>query len=571
MNNQDGSAELSEKDLNSQSTGLTDEQKINEISIEDANEHVYLEKWALVATTTALYLAVFLVALDRTIIATALPRITDDFHSIEDIGWYGSSYLLTSCSFLLTFGRFYTFYCPKWVFLIAIGLFEIGSAICGAAPSSTSFIVGRAIAGLGSCGIFSGAIVIITDSVPLQKRPMYTGFVGAMFGIASVVAPLMGGAFTERVSWRWCFYINLPIGAVAVAIIFFILKALPPPNPSPAKSLRDRLGQLDFFGILCLFPSIICLLLALQWGGSKYSWANARIIVLFILFGLLFVGFVAVQIWKKETATVPLRIIKNRSIVAGILYTFCVGGVMMIYIYYLPIWFQAIKGVSSIKSGIMSLPLVLSLSTASILAGILVSRIGYYTPFMYIGTFFISIGAGLIITFKPTTMHAKWIGFQFIFGFGLGLGMQQSNVAAQTVLERKDVPTGASLMMFSQTLGGAIFLSIAETVFTNNLIKYLQRAIPGHNNDSIIELISNTGATDLRYVVASNYLPQVLSAYNDALRQTFIVGLCLSCMTCFGAFSMKWQSVKSQKQSKTANNAAKSSEDGDANKNFAEV
>lgn len=175
----------------------------------------------------ALYLALFFVSLvefpiyncsyqaveltvgqDRTIIATAIPRMTDTFHSLDDIGWYGSAYMITGCAFQLLYGRIYTFYSPKWVFLSAIGLFELGSLICGAAPSSAVFIIGRAIAGLGSCGIFSGTIMITVYIIPLRKRPVYQSFSGLTFGVASVVGPLLGGVFTDNATWRWCFYIK---------------------------------------------------------------------------------------------------------------------------------------------------------------------------------------------------------------------------------------------------------------------------------------------------------------------------------------------------------------------------
>lgn len=482
-------------------------------------------------------------AQDRTIIATAIPRITDEFNALPDIGWYGSSYLITNSAFLLTYARFYTFYPPKWVFLTAIAVFEIGSAICGAAPNSTAFIVGRSVAGLGSCGIFSGSIIIITDSVPLHKRPMMTGFMGSVFGIASVIAPLLGGAFTDRSTWRWCFYINLPIGGVAVIIIFCLVKATPPAGLS-ASSLKERFEQLDPLGTLCFLPGVVCLLLALQWGGLQYAWKDGRIIALFVLSGVLAILFVLVQVWKKETATVPPRVAKNRSVAFGMFYALCVGSSMMVFIYYLPIWFQAVMGLSAIKSGIINLPVVLSLVIGSIAAGVCVTRLGYYVPFMYVGTVVMSIGAGLLTTFVPHIGPAKRIVYQILYGLGLGLAMQQPAVAAQTVMKRKDIPTAVSLMMLAQTLGGAIFLAIGQTVFTNGLVHNLEGAISGHNSADIIELIVNTGATSLRSVVDSEYLPPVLEAYNKALVSTFIVGLATSCASILGAVGMEWKSVK---------------------------
>jgi MFS family permease len=306
----------------------------------------------------------------------------------------------------LLYGRFFTFYSPKWVFISAIIFFEVGSAVCGAAPTSSGFIVGRAIAGVGSAGIMCGVIVIIVHCLPLHKRPMYTGFMGAVFGISSVIAPLLGGVFTDDISWRWCFYINLPLGAVALFIITLILKPTPPPNPCPETSFSGRLRKLDPLGTICFLPSIVCLLLALEWGGEKYAWSDGRIIALFVLFGVLLIAFIVIQVWRQEEATVPPRLISQRSIACGLWYVLCLGGSMMVYVYYLPIWFQAVKGVSAVKSGIMSLPLVLGLVAASIMSGIFVSKLGYYNPFMYASVIVMSIGAGLFTTFTTETNHS---------------------------------------------------------------------------------------------------------------------------------------------------------------------
>jgi MFS family permease len=177
----------------------------------------------LLVINLASCIAVLCVALDNTIIATAIPRITDEFKALDDVGWYGSSYLLTTCAFQLLFGKFYGNFNVKWVFLVALALFEVGSLICGAAPNSVALIVGRAIAGLGSAGIFSGAQIICAYTVPLEKRAIYTGLIGGTYGLASVIGPLLGGAFTDHASWRWCFYINLPCQYCAFPIITYLI------------------------------------------------------------------------------------------------------------------------------------------------------------------------------------------------------------------------------------------------------------------------------------------------------------------------------------------------------------
>ncbi|KAK6220059.1 major facilitator superfamily transporter [Colletotrichum tabaci] len=490
----------------------------------------------------SILVSMFLVALDRLIIATAVPQITDDFHSVTDIGWYGSAYLLTTCAFQLLFGKLYAFFPIKTVFLASIGLFELGSAVCGAAPSSVAFIVGRALAGIGGGGIFAGTIVVMIHSVPLHRRPKYQGAFGAVFGIASVVGPLLGGAFTSKATWRWCFYINLPLGGVALLVIVLVLR--PPDQDLGGASLWEKLRQLDFAGTTVLVPGVVCLLLALQWGGVEYAWNNPRMIALLVLAAVLLISFIAVQILLPETATVPPRIMCNRSIAFASWAAFFNGGHMMIFAYFLPIYFQAIQGVSAVDSGIRTLPLVLSMTVFAIVSGGVITRLGYYTPVMLLGTCILAVGAGLLTTLQVHTGAAKWAGYQVIYGIGMGMSFQAPNLAAQTVLKIKDVPVGTSIMFFSQTLGGAIFISVGQNVLNNELVKRI-RGIPGLDG---IDL-KGSGATTLTKLPAEVRDP-VLETYNDALQVVFVVGLVLACSVLIGAGGMEWKSVKKEQEAK---------------------
>ncbi|KAI2465685.1 putative MFS aflatoxin efflux pump [Annulohypoxylon bovei var. microspora] len=524
--------------IEEEAQGVTNQ--ANESSPDEDEQIEYPTGVRLALVLVSVFVSMFLVALDRLIISTAIPAITDEFHSLPDVGWYGSSYLLTTCAFQLMFGKVYTFFPVRTTFLATIFLFEAGSAICGAAPSSVAFILGRAIQGVGSAGIFGGSIVSIVYSVPLHKRPLYLGFFGAVFGLASVIGPLVGGAFTSNITWRWCFYINLPFGGIAMFVIAFLLHV--PDRKTTKIPMKAKLAQLDAVGTTLLIPAVVCLLLALQWGGLTYAWSNGRIIALLTLGFALFIGFAAVQILMPKTATIPPRIFNQRSILAGNWATTCIGASMIVFVYFLPIWFQAIKGTTAVDSGIRLLPITLSMVVASISNGIFVSKIGYYTPSMLFGTVLMSIGAGLLTTLEQDTGTGKWIGYQILYGFGMGMSFQAPNLAAQTVLPTRDVPIGTSLVFFCQLLAGAIFISVGQNVLDNQLLSRLS-GLPGFQ----ASMIEDSGATTLSSSLPAELLPAVLVAYNEALRQVFRLGLCLSCLTILGTVCMEWRSVKQNK------------------------
>ncbi|KAJ9605928.1 hypothetical protein H2200_009777 [Cladophialophora chaetospira] len=495
------------------------------------------------AVMIAICLSVFLVALDRTIIATAIPQITDQFHSLDDVGWYGSAFLLTSCALLLPVGRLMTFYSPKWVFLTILVIFEIGSVICGAAPNSNAFIVGRAIAGIGGAGIMTGGTVLLTYTIPLAKRPKFQGFIGISFGLASVAGPLLGGAFTSNVTWRWCFYINLPIGAVSIIFITFILKSTPPPGKKEVSFLQHFL-QLDPVGTLFLIPSLVCLVLALQYGGTIDSWSSGRVIALLVVFAVLGFAFILVQIFNKRNSTVPHDVIKNRDILAGALYMFCHGGALTTLVIYVPLYFQAIKGVSPVKSGIDTFPMILALVLGIIMGGVLTGKIGYYAPMGYACVVLAPIGCGLIATWTRDTGHSRWIGYQVIAGYGLGIGFQSPMTAAQTVLSDSSVPLGVACIQFAQVMGATVFVAVAQNLLTNHLGSGLAELLPNFTPSDL----ANTGAVELRNLVPPEQLDQVLEVYMHALRQVFFLCAGLAAAIIIGAAGLSWKSVKEEKK-----------------------
>ena len=317
-------------------------------------------------------------------------------------------------------------------------------------------------------------------------------------------------------------------------------------EPGKTPSLKQQLVQLDPLGTTVFLPAAVCFLIALQWGGVQYAWNSSRIITLFVISAILITIFIALQIRAQENATVPPRIFKQRSIFAGTLFSTCIGGVLVTLLYWIAIWFQAVKGVSAVHSGINTVPLVLSLTVASIFAGAFARRTGYYVPPMYLGVVFMSIGAGLMTTFTPTTGHSAWIGYQVLFGFGIGTSMQAPSLAAQNVCTKADISMGVSLMFFGQSFGGALFNSIAQALFNGYLSSHL-KGIKGVD----IGKISHVGATELRDIVPAASLEVVIKIYNDALVHVFILVTAVAAFAAVPALLVEFKRIPPQRPGHT--------------------
>ncbi|KAJ5726008.1 uncharacterized protein N7483_007365 [Penicillium malachiteum] len=519
--------------------------------------------WSILISLTVV---IFLVSMDGTIITTAITRITDEFDSTADIGWYGSAYKLTICAFQLAYGNIFKLFPVKWVFLSALTLFELGCVISAVAQHSYVFIIGRALSGLGAAGVLTGWVILTRLALPLEKRPLVTGIVGSMEGVAIVIAPLLGGVFTSRLSWRWCFYINIILGApTGIAIILFFPKSTSA-NKSSSVAPPDRkmtlagaskkfFTKFDILGLMSILPAIFCTLLALEWGGSSYNWANSRIIALFVLGGVFFIIWGMLQFYQGDKATVPVRIIKQRSVACCVLYSFGISGTLNLFEYY------TVKGVSAIKAGYMSLPLTGGLIISSIATGFALSRLGYYTPFMMAGGVLMILGVSLMTTLKPASGISEWAPFELLIGLAAGIGFQQPLIAIQAILpDAGDAALGTAIVIFTQSFSSSIFLSVGNTIFSNGIIRGIRSANLTTSSDDV-----DVSASGLNGLVAllgpsTNQTVQLAKMIlNSAVRDVFYLALGTACLLMVGALGVEWKSVKRKSDPETHDQRHKSS------------
>jgi MFS family permease len=506
---------------------------------EDESKYPTGAKFYLIMVSVGLVL--ILGEMDSSIVSVAVPAITDHFHTIRDVGWYAAAYRLSLCSFQFMFGKLYKLFSLKRILLVSVIIFMIGSVVCAAAPTSAAFVAGRALSGFASAGIIAGALCSLVQTLPLRKRPFWGGIMSSVEGIAVIASPIIGGAIVGTLGWRWCFWINLPLGAVTFAVLALFLQEVKPTESLPWK---QKLAQLDLIGNVIFVPSLTSLFLALGWAGTRNAWNSPTIIALFTTFVLLLAGFAFVQHRRQDAATLPPRLLRNRSVIAGFVFSLFCNSTIQVFQYYLPTYFQSVRGYTPSQSGIMMLPIIISFLVAMVIQGSGVSLSGYYTPFMLLGSVLMPIFAGLMTTFTVESSLTKLIFYSGFLGFGAGIGFQSPQTAVQASLPPEDASIGLAIVIFAQHFGPAIFVSAAQSIFTNRLQANLEGLAPSLNATSI----ENTSLGDLRAQVGAERLGAVLSGFDFSLVQTWYLAVALGCVTMIGSLGMEWKTIKKERR-----------------------
>ncbi|KKK15676.1 hypothetical protein P175DRAFT_0498759 [Aspergillus ochraceoroseus IBT 24754] len=508
-----------------------------------STEQEWISGIPLFAAITGVTLVIFLMLLDTSIVSTAIPRITNEFHSLQDVAWYGSAYTLASCALQPLTGKFYTHFTTKWVFLGFFGVFELGSLICGLANSSKMLIVGRAVAGMGTSGMVNGAMTIIAGALPMHRRPAMIGIMMGVSQLGLVLGPLIGGAFTTYTTWRWCFYINLPIGALVAVLLVFTHIPEQRKKGRAVEVLPTFFKTFDLVGFVLFAPAAIMFLLALEYGGNKYAWNSSTVIGLFCGAGATCIIFLIWEYRTGEGAMIPFHLIRPRIAYSSYVSMMTMFGMTMVMTYYLPIYFQAVRGHSALVSGVDLLPNVLCQLVMAVVSGVLTGKLGYYLPWAVFGSMLNAIGSGLLATLSPTTPTRDWAGFQALFGFGRGASTQAPMIAVQNAISPDEVSTAMAILTFSQTFGGSVFLAVAEVIFSNSLKDTIPKYAPNVDPNTVIA----AGATGFRDVISQQDLPGVLSAYAKSIDRVFYLAAALAVVQFVASWGLGWKDISQKK------------------------
>ncbi|KAL5358547.1 major facilitator superfamily domain-containing protein [Aspergillus floccosus] len=485
-----------------------------------------------------IFVSTILVSLEIGIIATAIPGITNDFRRLNDVGWYGSATFILAAAASPLWGKLFRYVNVKWTFLSAIGIFLVGSVVAAAALNSVSVIIGRAFQGWGASGVLGGTLIVINYVAPPRNHPLLIGTWMAVFMVSTILGPVIGGVFTSEVSWRWCFWINLPVGGLIIVLLLRFLRISEHIKSAPA-TWREIILTLDIPGFCLMLVSLVCLTLALQWGGQTKAWNHGSVIAMLVLWIVLTIGFFLIEWLQGPRAMAPFSILKHRTTWSNAL--FCLISYAALYqvMFYLPIYFQSIHGQSAVKSGVNTLPFLTLFAVGAVVSGAVIGKTRYTQPYELLGALVMTAGMALIYILDVDSTQAMYIGAEVLFGFGVGICNQIPMTAVQGFSKLEDVSSATGIMVMCQTLSGAYFVAIAQSIFANRMLQTVL-ASASHLDPS---LVLGTGASELQSVFSGDDLSAVLAAYMVGIKAVFAFSLACAAFSVLLALAIPFKKL----------------------------
>ncbi|KAK2738431.1 dynein heavy chain [Onygenales sp. PD_40] len=511
---------------NSNGDGIPEQHDGSAASPTDEPQPEYVTGIRLGLIMFTIFVSTILVSLEIGIIATAIPGITNDFHRLDDVGWYGSATFVLAAAASPLWGKLYKYVNVKPIFLSAVGIFLVGSIVAAAAPNSVSVIIGRALQGWGASGVLGGTLIVINYVSPPRNHPLLIGTWMAVFMVSTILGPVIGGAFTSEVSWRWCFWINLPVGGPIIVLLLLFLRIPKHIKPTPA-TWKELILALDIPGFCLLLVSLVCLTLALQWGGQTKAWNHGSVIATLVLWIVLTIGFVVTEWLQGPRAMAPFSILKQRMTWSNVL--FCLISYAALYqvMFYLPIYFQSIHGQSAVTSGVNTLPFLAFFALGAVISGAAIGKTRYTQPFELLGALIMTAGMALVYILDVESSKAKYIGAEVLFGFGIGMSNQIPMTAVQGFSKPEDVASATGIMIMCQTLSGSYFLAIAQSLFANRMLQTILTS--ASNLDPA--LVLGTGASELQRVFRGDDLTAVIAAYMVGIKDVFAFSLACAALS----------------------------------------
>ncbi|KAB8260407.1 MFS general substrate transporter [Aspergillus pseudonomiae] len=483
--------------------------------------------WRFWAIYISLCVSILLAAVESTVTSTALPFISDELRAGEDYVWFVNSFFLTSACFQPLFGQTADLFGRRWLMIGAVAFFVLGSGISGGAINSAMMIAGRTIQGIGGGGINVMIDMIVSDLLPLRERGNFMGMIFAVFSIGTSLGPFIGGALVQHSSWRWVFYLNLPIGGTALVCLFFFLHVNYQKEP-----WQKKLKRIDYIGNALLMTSIVSILLALTWGGTAYPWSNWRIIICLVLG---FVGMIAFHLYEASPWCVepmmPPHIFGNRTSFSALILSFIHNMLTFWVVYFIPVYFQSVKLSSSTRAGVQFLPSVILAVPTAMAAGIILTKWGRYQPMHAVGMGLALLGLGLFTRLDADSSDAEWIIYQIITAIGLGLLLTTTLAAVQVPLEEKDVGLATATWAFIRSYGAIWGISIPAAIFNTQFGRLSSRISDPAVAAQLAggEAYSHVSATFIKSL-EPQVRDEVITVYSDTLKLVWQVSLAFAAL-----------------------------------------